>query len=36
MTDAPFALSVGPVLYYWPRRTLIEFYARVADSPRAR
>lgn len=28
-----FALSVGPVLYYWPRRTLIEFYARVAEAP---
>ena len=21
------------MLYYWPRRTLIEFYARVAESP---
>lgn len=28
-----FALSVGPVLTYWSRRTLTEFYARVADSP---
>ncbi len=27
------ALTVGPVLYYWPRKTLIEFYAAVADSP---
>jgi collagenase-like PrtC family protease len=30
---ATFALSVGPVLTYWPRRSLIEFYARVAESP---
>jgi collagenase-like PrtC family protease len=28
-----FKLSVGPVLTYWPRRSLTEFYARVADSP---
>ncbi len=28
-----FALSVGPVLAYWPRARLIEFYAQVADSP---
>lgn len=27
-----FALSVGPVTYYWSRRTLIDFYARVAES----
>lgn len=33
MPESTFALSVGPVLYYWPRRTLIEFYARVAESP---
>ncbi len=26
-------LTVGPVLYYWPRKTLIEFYGQVADSP---
>ena len=29
----PFALSVGPVLTYWPRRSLIDFYALVAESP---
>lgn len=28
-----FRLSVGPVLTYWPRRTLIDFYAQVAESP---
>jgi collagenase-like PrtC family protease len=26
-------LSLGPVLYYWPRDTLFEFYQRVADLP---
>jgi collagenase-like PrtC family protease len=31
--NAPFALTVGPVLYGWPRPTLLDFYARVADSP---
>lgn len=25
-------ISVGPLLYYWPRRTVIEFYAQVAES----
>lgn len=28
-----FDLSVGPVQYYWPRQTLIDFYADVAESP---
>jgi len=32
-TTTPFALSVGPVLTYWPRRALVDFYARVAESP---
>ncbi|QPF74005.1 U32 family peptidase [Roseateles sp. DAIF2] len=26
------ALSIGPVLYYWPRDTLLNFYAMLADS----
>jgi len=26
-------LSLGPVLYYWSRDRLIEFYARMADTP---
>lgn len=26
-------LSLGPVTYYWPRETLLDFYAAVADSP---
>ena len=33
MTDVRPKLSLGPVLYYWPRETLLEFYARIADSP---
>jgi O2-independent ubiquinone biosynthesis protein UbiV len=32
MDSARFSLGVGPVLYYWPRTTLIEFYAQVAES----
>lgn len=28
-----FRLSVGPVLGYWRRRALLDFYAGVADSP---
>lgn len=27
------ALTIGPVLYYWPRETLLHFYAEVAESP---
>jgi collagenase-like PrtC family protease len=27
------ALTVGPVLYHWPRATLLHFYAGLADSP---
>ncbi len=26
-------LSLGPVLYFWDRDTVLDFYARVADSP---
>jgi len=27
------ALTVGPVLYHWPRTALLQFYAELADSP---
>lgn len=31
--DPPrIALSIGPLLYYWPRETLLQFYADIADS----
>jgi collagenase-like PrtC family protease len=26
-------LALGPVLYYWPRLTMFEFYQQVAESP---
>ncbi len=33
MMAAPrLALTVGPVLYHWPRDTLTQFYADIADS----
>jgi collagenase-like PrtC family protease len=31
--DDRLALSVGPVLYHWPRTALLQFYAELADSP---
>ncbi|MDT8388757.1 MAG: U32 family peptidase [Thiogranum sp.] len=32
MTGLP-RLSLGPVLYYWPREILLGFYERIAQSP---
>jgi O2-independent ubiquinone biosynthesis protein UbiV len=26
-------LSLGPILYYWPRQETLDFYKRVADTP---
>lgn len=31
--DDRLALTVGPVLYHWPRTTLLQFYAGLADGP---
>ena len=28
-----YQISVGPLLYYWPRRDTLAFYAELADSP---
>ncbi|KRB18005.1 protease [Achromobacter sp. Root170] len=29
----PFQISVGPLLYYWPRQRTMDFYAALAESP---
>ena len=29
-------ISLGPVLYYWDRKTLLDFYARAAETSVAR
>ncbi|SDC73911.1 Collagenase-like protease, PrtC family [Cupriavidus sp. YR651] len=29
----PFRITLGPLLYYWPRTTVFQFYAAVADAP---
>ncbi len=29
----PFALTVGPVQYHWPRQAMLSFYADMAESP---
>ncbi|MBH9577085.1 U32 family peptidase [Inhella proteolytica] len=29
----PFKLTIGPLLYWWPRATLMDFYAQMADGP---
>jgi len=33
MMDFQPKLSLGPVLYYWSRETLLDFYERMADTP---
>ena len=33
MKPNPFQISVGPLLYYWPRQRTLDFYAELADSP---
>ncbi|RKZ92394.1 MAG: U32 family peptidase [Candidatus Parabeggiatoa sp. nov. 1] len=32
MNDFQPKLALGPVLYYWPRETLLEFYERMANT----
>lgn len=33
MTGFVPRVSLGPVLYYWDRETLLDFYRRIADTP---
>lgn len=33
MKPKAFRISVGPLLYYWPRQRTLAFYAELADSP---
>jgi collagenase-like PrtC family protease len=33
MMNSPPKLALGPVLYYWPRDTLYDFYAQAAEMP---
>lgn len=32
VTPAPFRIALGPLLYYWPRASVLQFYASVADT----
>jgi O2-independent ubiquinone biosynthesis protein UbiV len=33
MTPATMKLTLGPLLYYWPRQATLDFYAAVAEAP---
>lgn len=33
MTERNIRLSLGPVLYYWPKEQLLDFYDMVAEAP---
>ena len=28
-----YKISLGPLLYYWPRQTTLDFYVQLASSP---
>lgn len=32
-SDERLRLALGPVLYYWPRERILEFYERIASTP---
>lgn len=32
-TAPQFGIALGPLLYYWPRERVLQFYAAVADAP---
>lgn len=32
MSKNPMKLALGPLLYYWPRRSVLDFYADIAES----
>ncbi|PLQ00571.1 U32 family peptidase [Cupriavidus pauculus] len=32
LNPEPFRIALGPLLYYWPRTTVLEFYASIADT----
>ncbi len=33
MTDARLKLALGPVLYYWPKNKLLDFYEQMSAAP---
>jgi len=33
MTAMSYQISLGPLLYYWPRQTVLDFYAGLIDTP---
>ncbi len=33
MSDLQPKLALGPILYYWPRDTVLDFYERMAETP---
>ena len=33
MSEQQSKLALGPVLYYWPKETLLDFYERMSATP---